>query len=326
MKAKFFLFQVISVLSLVGPSAHGAGKFTVQTDANGNFINTPLGTATWSGNGTVTPNITGATSVQNIVSGTSGGTFSPGNFAMTASDPANYLNGDRSNTGIGMTITISVTGANASFNFGGRSYNTANGQGGWENFQITNMQNVQSMTVSYTFTDPIAAVRGSNNTTAPFLVGMRQAAGTGTYNAVGTIANLTVDNAPYSITNHPNADFMELGSAVWNNSTAVGTISNLGASPEFHGFMRLDIDGDGFVEAPTNATSVDEIVQEIERTYATGMTWTINSNDTTFSNGSEFFFSFNGVQYLDTIPEPSAMFLSALGLCGAAFYRNRRKR
>lgn len=325
MKLNSVLIAAFSTLNLLGSGAHAAGKFTVQTDANGNFINTPLGTATWSGDGTVTPNITGTGSnPTTIVSGTTGGTFSPGNFAMTAADPANYLNGDRSNTGIGLSITISVTGTNASFDFGGRSVDSQFATG-WQNFQITNMQNVQSMTVSYTFTDPIAAIRGSNNTTAPYLVGMRQADGSGTYNAVGTIANLTVDGAPYSVVNHPDADFMELGSAVWNNSTGVGTISGLGTTNEFHGFTRLDIDGDGFVEAPTIASSTDETVQEIERTYATGITWTITSNNTAFSDGSVFMFSFNGVQYLDTIPEPSAAILSVVGLCGAACYRNRRK-
>lgn len=327
MQIKYLAIAAIAALSSLTSSLHGAGLFTVQTDGNGDFISTSLGTATWSGNGTVTPNITGTESGLTIVSGTSGGTFEPGNFAKNAGVPAPYLNGDINNSGIGLSISVSVTGTNASFDFGALNRNTgSNGPNYWQNFSITNMQNVESLTVSYIFSEPVAAMRGTNDTfsNAPYLVAMRQASGAGTYDATAIIDNLTIDGDFFDIANHPDVNFMTLGNATWNNSTGEGSIIGQGTSAIFNGLLRLDLDGDGVVTGPTTSTINDGIVQEIERTYATGMTWTITSNDTTFSSGSEFYFSFNGVQFPDTIPEPSALFLSMLGIAGVTFHRRRR--
>lgn len=326
MKFSLLTYSAISIFTLSAPAALGAGKITVRTDGNGDFMLSPLGTASWSGDGTVGSNITGTESIATIVSGTMGGTFSAGNFAINAADPATYINGDKSNTGIGLDITIAATGAGATFNFGGRSLDSSSGLTGWQNFQITNMVGVESLSVTYSFSDPIASVRGDGSP-APYLVGMRRAAGAGNYNATGTIENLTVDGDPYVKAFHPSATFVELGIAVWDDDTGVGSITGGSTSAVFNGFTRLDIDGGGVI-TPTLTSVNDGIVDEIERTYATGMTWTItNASPGAFASGSEFYFSFNGVQYADTyltvVPEPSAVIVSMLGLGFAIGYRKR---
>lgn len=319
-------------------TSFGAGKFTAQTDGSGNFIASPLGTASWTGGGTVGANITGGLSSepnpnnQIIVTNATSGTFSVGNFAILAGDPATYINGNRANTGVGLSINVVATGTGATFDFGGIGLNTAD-VNGWTNFQVSNMQNVESLTVTYSFSQPLAAIRGGTNTTAPMLVGMRRAAGNNIFDATATFANLQVDDVAYNILNHLAADFIELGpnngpgpgvgnAAVWNNTTGIGTVTN-NNTDGFHGIGRLDIDGGGVI-APTQASATDMVVDEIERTYATGMTWTMTRDGGgAFSNGTAFYFSFNGVQYISTIPEPSAVILSILGL---SFVIGRRKR
>lgn len=105
MKKNTLIVATLSAFSFLAPSAHGAGLVVIQTDANGNFVPTNVGTGSWSGDGTVTSGITGSENEVTFVSGTSGGTFSPGNFAKRAGDPAVYINGDRDNTGISLNIS-----------------------------------------------------------------------------------------------------------------------------------------------------------------------------------------------------------------------------
>lgn len=231
MKKNTLIVATLSAFSFLAPSAHGAGLVVIQTDANGNFVPTNVGTGSWSGDGTVTSGITGSENEVTFVSGTSGGTFSPGNFAKRAGDPAVYINGDRDNTGISLNISISVTGNNASFDIGGLT--RFSDPEGWGNFRISNMQNVESLSVNYSFGEPIAPMRGTDSSfpNAPYLVAMRQASGIGTYDASSTIANLTVDGSPYNAGSFPDVNFMTLGDATWNTSSAAGSVIGGETSP-----------------------------------------------------------------------------------------------
>jgi hypothetical protein len=116
---------------------------------------------------------------------------------MNAADPATYISGNPANIGVGLTINMLVTGTGATFDFGDRGVHNAGKSpvNGWTNFEVSNMQNVESLTITYRFSQPLAAIRGGRNATAPMLLAMRRATATGDiFDATATLANLEVDD------------------------------------------------------------------------------------------------------------------------------------
>lgn len=350
MTSKYALILAPALLLSVIQSATGASIYRVETDTNGDFVTGgAIGGLTnyWTGNGTVQANIapdtvagTNDTLVQDF-SGT--GTLGLGHVRVRTGnipkwfDPQGTNNYDFSNSGVEWYVSVTLgSGTGDVILQTPVSYFGSN----YQNLTIGDLQGVNKLSFEVNFSAPLAPIRASAG--VPFLGGVRSTNTTAAVTA--TILNpITItDNDPtpgvLDLSSSPGipagSDMQGFPAAIgdWGDSATHSWNLVGGPTAPWYGPSHLDIDGGGVLQ-PELTGEGDGILDEIERFYATGIRYELTPDGgTTFANGSQFLFSFNGVQFEDSlataqaglaIPEPSLTAL--LGLGGLALALRRRR-
>lgn len=315
-------YLAIAGLVLLSASpAWAVFPFAWATDGSGNPSN-----GSWTGNGTVQPNLNPAsTAAQIAVQNFSSGTFLINELSGNFIRPANPLGRIWQNPSASHTITL--TGGTADL----RLHNSNNFDGGGSFFNsvgLTDFQGVTEISWTIRFSEPIAGrndtlaslttrpmgaglaliTAGSGQTTSSFTVGMQ-------YNDIFSAptndgqfsAGVPTGATPYQ-------------SAGFNASSPGATSFTSDAFTGLDQFLLVrgyDYDGTGGYTA-ANA----------ELVYISEMTWTIRRDDNqALASNTLFTMSMDGQQYANidaVIPEPTSVLLISSSLLGACLIRRRR--
>jgi hypothetical protein len=327
----------LGLAALTSP-AFAVIPFPLETNSSGTIIG-----GSWSGNGTVQPNVTPGNS-------TTGTGNAPkilvDNFGGTGALTINNMGGNVFSTG---RLVQNPTSAihTISLNSGGtadlRLHNSNNNDGGallHNSVGLTGFNNVTSFSYTISFSAPIAgrdAQLGNGSTTVDYV---RMPVGSGLAMAPGTGLNLSsyyvnLTYATPQFTNNPFNGFSNLPSSA--NAFKVTQLDSISGSNVNFEANSFPTGGSGFSDFllirgwdtvnTSGVVGTDSLLTsaDVQRTYITSMTWTVQRDDgLAFPSDAIFVTSMDGQQYTSSIPEPTAMLLSAAGLIGGCLIRRRR--
>ena len=324
--------------------SHAAATYLVETDSNGDFQSTALGTASWTGTGatggTVQNDVSTAAAIANgnnrdlLVDNFSGTqTLSLGNFSISCGAPLWFGTGTPQNAGFTWSMTMSVGSGTADLSVGNIT-STNLPEDRFANIILHDLQGVSSLSFTANFGTPIAAAR-TGPSTPPYLGGIRSGGGHDVM-VTTTMLNpiLVTDGAGAGLDLTASqglpagADMITINNSEDSWGSGASSTWNI-TNTDFQGPNVVDLDGGG-VSAPSVASGGNGVLDEIERVYATGIRFDITpEGGGNFSSDADFLFSFNGVHYEDsfasalTVPEPSTSVLLALA-CASVILRRKK--
>lgn len=239
------------------------------------------------------------------------------------------------NTGIIGTMSIDV-GAGGTFDLDMTgSWANTNLKFGPNQFGLFNLTNVNSFTVEFTYSEPIAADVNAPPTNGSPFIGAFQAFAPGSSNYDLSISYVDLvsssDGTTFNSGLNATAETVDMTNSLVTfapgTTTASGTNLDLNKN-DWHGTNAIDIDPTDDIQ---DGVQNNGTFEEAELVYASGIRYTLSRTDgANFDAAEKFIFSGNGNQWNDTeaasltpIPEPTALSLSLLAGLGLL---SRRKR
>jgi hypothetical protein len=320
---------VTGLTLLIASPAFAVIPFSFTTDGSSVITG-----GTWSGDGTVQPNIVMGTApgpVQLPVTDFTSGTLALN--SMGGNDSGNVYSTNRILTNpLTSTHVINLTGGSADL----RMHNSNNNDGGtllFNSLGLTNFDGVTSISWTTTYNQPIAGrntdlpPHPSGFITRPMGMGLAMVtAGTGQ-----TISSFTVDMSYTQIYQQISPGVFITGvpsiatpthNAGFGTQVAGATSFTSDAFTGLNQFLLVrgyNMDGIG------NSGNME--TADADDVYMRQMTWTIRKDDNSaFASDTVFVFSMDGQQYSNfnnVIPEPSSMLLLSASLLGGCLYRRR---
>lgn len=324
--SRALLSSSLSLLALVTP-AMAVFPFPLESDANRNIL-----FGSWSGNGTIQPNVTPGTANDSTAAQILVEDFS-GTGALTINNMgAGVLPGGSnarllSNTSAIHTITL--TGGTADLRLA-----NSNGNDGGINLHnsvgLTGFSGVTSVSYKINFSQPIANRNGGPTDTARFPLG----AGLAVINAGTRIGpdptfadyntTLTYNEISYSPTPSVPGSFTQAPIGIPLVQAGFNAPSSGATTFTSNGFTGLD----QFLLVRGYDTDGDSaILDNVNETYISELTFTFQlDNGSAFPADALFVVSMDGQQYSgfqNAIPEPTSIVMSLVALSGVCLMRRR---
>lgn len=300
-----------------------------------------VSSGTWTGNGSVVPNITpGTTSATNskiFVNDFGSGTLqiNPGSLYPNTANVANLNDTNRVTSSTGVSHAITINGGTADLLLA----NTNNYDGGsdkWNSIGLSGFSpGVTSITWTMTYTLPIAG-----RTSSTTQLDSRPMGGALGLAATGGIAltNFNVDLELEDMYSTPTADgvFVSGIPALARPYASTNWGTTTGGQTTFHsnGFTGLVPPGElsnNFLLVrgyDYNGSGNGYTAADAPLVYTQTYQWTISLDSGTFTAGTQFVMSLDGQQFtnLNNVPEPTLVGLVAMAVGILVFFRRQRLR